>query len=189
MIPYYQPINVPNLSVISKQIDRALPDLVTGKFTLKEVYSINLIEIHLLKKFAPALNDWLFSIGLDQHLSYAALPWAAPHSKGPIHSDGKCIEAINLPVYNCEQGEMIWFDAEKMGDITAVPSNNSAKSQIAEFIPYKHNGAKELARVSSQIPAWVNTKIPHRGINFSDRPRIIITLRFDCPIDLKKILA
>lgn len=189
MLPFYKSLDIPNLAAISEQIDRALPELVTGKFNLKEVYSFNLIDVESLKKLSPALTQWLTDVELNNHLLYAGLPWTAPSSKGSIHSDGKCIEAINLPIYNCDQGWMIWYDAEQMGGVNHMPSGNSTKNQLAEYVPYKHSGATELARISSSQAAWVNTQIPHQGINLSNRPRIILTLRFDVPINLEKLIS
>ena len=196
MLPYYKIITIPDLAQITQEVDRALPNLVTGKFNLKDVYSVSIVDTTHLLELAPTLAAWLDTIGLKNNLLYAGFPCAAPFSIGPIHSDGKCVESINLPVYNCERGYSVWYRANQIGKITTARSGNSTKDQRAEYVPYALPRQRlhltqimtadgpELARVSNQHPVWYNTQIPHRGINFSDQPRIILTMRFDCPINI-----
>lgn len=198
MLPYYKILTIPNLEQISHELDQALPELVTGRFDLKAVYSFNLVDVAQLLELAPALAAWLTAVGLKNNLLYAGFPWAAPSSMGVIHIDGKCSEAINFPVYNCERGYSVWYRANQAGSWAEAESGKSTNSldQRAEYVPYAlprqrlhltqimTADSPELARVSTQHPIWFNTHIPHRGINFSDRPRIILTMRFDCPINL-----
>lgn len=198
MQPYYKIITVPDLEQITQELDQALPELVTGKFDIKAVYSFNIVDPKRLLELAPALAAWLDTIGLKNNLLYAGFPWAAPSSIGAIHNDGKCSEAINLPVYNCKKGYSVWYRADRAGGWSESESGKSTHSpeQLAEYVPYAlprqrlhltqimtANGP-ELARVSNLHPIWFNTHIPHCGINFSDQPRIILTMRFDCPINV-----
>lgn len=183
MTQYYKIINVPGVDQISQEVDAALGQLVTGPANLKAVYTFNIVNPSELLKLAPSLSAWLDTIGLKNNLLYAGLPCTAPYSNGRIHTDGKCVEAINLPVYNCEEGYSAWYDAEQMGNITESVSGKST-NQLAEYVPYLHQGATELDRVSNKYPIWFNTAVPHRGLNPSNRPRIILTLRFNCPIDV-----
>ena len=177
MYPYYKIIDIPDIDNISHQVDLALPRLVVRPPDLKQVFSFNTIDTGLLLQLSPALKDWLDSIGLTTHLQYAGLPCAAPHSQGDIHTDGKSTEAINLPIYNCDQGYSVWYQSSCV-DTTPESVN------LSTGIPHSHADAVELARVSNRHPIWFNTTIPHRGINMSSRPRIIMTLRFDCPIPI-----
>lgn len=183
MTQYYKIINVPDIDKISQEVDAGLNQLVTGAADLKAVYTFNIINTTRLLELAPSLAAWLDTVGLKNNLLYAGLPCTAPHSNGSIHTDGKCVEAINFPVYNCNDGHSVWYDAEQMGNIAESTSGKSA-NQSAQYVPYLHAGAVELARVSNRYPIWFNTSIPHRGINNSSRPRIILTLRFDCSINL-----
>jgi hypothetical protein len=181
MHPYFKIINIAEVAKISNEVDLALPQLVTEIVDLKQVYTFNIIEIDRLLKLSPALTGWLDSIGLTTRLKYAGLPWAAPHSNGGIHTDVRCVEAINLPVYNCDQGYSAWYKAKCIGKIKESTRGKSTDRSV-EYIPHLDADAVELIRVSNQHPIWFNTSIPHRGINLSNRPRIILTLRFDCPI-------
>lgn len=183
MTQYYKIINIPELKKISQEVDAALGQLVTGAPDLKAVYTFNIINTTQLLELAPSLAEWLDTVGLKNNLLYAGLPCTAPHSNGSIHTDGKCTEAINLPVYNCNDGYSVWYDAIQIGGIAESLSGKST-AQAAEYVPYLHAGAVELDRVSNKHPIWFNTAVPHRGINASNRPRIILTLRFDCPIDV-----
>ena len=196
MIPYYKILTIPNLEQISHELDQALPELVTGRFDLKVVYSFNIVDPNRLLELAPALVAWLTAVGLKNNLMAAGFPWAAPASVGGLHNDGDNKESINLPVYNCERGYSVWYRGSQSGPRQETPSGNSTKYQISEYTPYTLPRQRlhltqiptadnpELARVSTQHPVWFNTGIPHRGINFSDRPRIILTMRFDCPINI-----
>lgn len=183
MTQYYKIIKIPDLDQISQEVDAALGQLITGAANLKAVYTFNIVNTVRLLELVPSLTRWLDTVGLKNNLLYAGLPCTAPHSNGSIHTDGKCTEAINLPVYNCEDGYSVWYNAEQMGSIAESASGKSS-NQAAEYIPYMHAGAVELARVSNTHPIWFNTAVPHRGINTSNRPRIILTLRFDCPINV-----
>jgi hypothetical protein len=183
MTQYYKIINIPELDKISHEVDVALGQLVTGAPDLKEVYTFNIINTTQLLDLAPSLAKWLDAVGLRYNLLYAGLPCTAPHSNGSIHTDGKCTESINLPVYNCNDGYSVWYDAIQIGGIAESTSGKST-NQAAEYVPYSHAGAVELARISNKHPIWFNTAVPHRGVNFSGRPRIILTLRFNCPINI-----
>ena len=183
MTQYYKIINVPDLFIISQEIDAVMDQLVTGPADLKVTYTFNIIDTTRLLELAPSLTAWLDKVGLKNNLLYAGLPCAAPHSSGYIHTDAKCTESINLPVYNCDAGYSAWYDARQIGGIVESTSGKST-NQSAEFIPYDKVGALELARVSNKYPIWFNNSIPHNGTNTSSQPRIILTLRFDCPIDV-----
>jgi hypothetical protein len=186
MTLYYKIINIPSVLEISQEVDAALRSLVTGAINLKQVSSFNIIDPIKLLNLCPTLCNWLDTVGLKDNLKYAGLPWTAPLSQGKIHTDGKCTEAINIPIYNCKNGYSVWYQANRIGNILETDSGKST-DQVAEFVPYSDLDAVELAKVSNQHPIWFNTSIPHRGVNLSDLPRIILTLRFDCPIPVDKL--
>lgn len=183
MMPYYTILNVPDLYKISQEVDAALTQLVTGAPDLKAVYTFNIINTTCLLELAPSLAAWLDTVGLKNNLLYAGLPCTAPRSIGYIHTDAKCSESINFPIYNCDGGYSAWYNAKPMNNITESTSGKST-DQLAEYILHARTGAVELARVSNKYPIWFNTSIPHNGTNTSDQPRIILTLRFDCPINV-----
>jgi hypothetical protein len=189
MLPYYKIIDVVNLARITRELDRALPKLVTGQVDLKAVYSFNTIDPARLLELAPALTAWLDTVGLKNNLSVAGFPCTAPNSKGTIHTDLRYKypdlpgEGINFPVYNCNQGHSIWYQASQASTATESTSGKST-NHAPMFASYLDTDAVELARVSNQYPVWFNTDIPHTGINASDKPRIILTMRFDCAINV-----
>jgi len=200
MLPYYKIITVPDLTQITQELDQALPELVTGQFDLKAVYSFNIIDVTKLLDLTPTLATWLDTVGLKNNLWLAGFPWAAPASVGALHIDGN--SAINFPVYNCERGYSVWYRAYPSGENKLSTSGKSVDltsprygTHRGEYMPclltqrrhltrVMHDNGPELARVSNQYPIWFNTSIPHCGINFSDQPRIIFTMRFDCPLDV-----
>ena len=62
-----------------------------------------------------------------------------------------------------------------------LDSNKNVWEEISE-------GVEEIDRMESSNPAFVNVKVPHSGISFSDSPRCLISLRFTPNITEEEIL-
>lgn len=210
MLPYYKIITVPDLAQITQELDQAVSELITRQFDIKAVYNFNVIDTSRLLELSPALTAWLTAVGLKNNLLFAALGCCMPAIETQLHDDGLCTEAINFPVYNCEKGYSVWCrsgldthqDYVKRWEAIESEKNTIASidrysREIRSSTMYRHRTRQrlhltdimtadnpELARVSNQYPVWVNTNIPHYGINLSDKMRIILTMRFNCPINI-----
>jgi hypothetical protein len=53
---------------------------------------------------------------------------------------------------------------------------------------YPPEGVEEIDRMESSNPAFVNVKVPHSGISFSNSVRCLISLRFTPNITEEEIL-
>ena len=79
--------------------------------------------------------------------------------------------ALNIPIANCEQGEMFWNN----GTYTLDPSINPSGLDYLE-INWKEKNFQGSALIDS--PTIVRVDIPHYVINHSDKQRLMLSLRF-----------
>jgi hypothetical protein len=74
----------------------------------------------------------------------------------------------------------VWYDAE-------IDFNAKIPDYATDGI-YDPGGrtitgtAKEIARIDSGVPSWVNIAVPHRGMYISGQERINASLRFTSEI-------
>jgi len=181
MLPYFKVLQISNLEQISQEVRNNLTQLLPDSHT--RPYSFNLINEQDLLKISPTLAAWLKSVGLYNHLQYAGLPLVAPHTVGPLHMDGKCKEAINLPVFNCGVGYSSWHTSSTLSGEILPTTDGVHTSKKAEYVSCVDDGV-ELVRLENAHAAWVNTALPHKGTNTGKNPRMIMTLRFDRDIDI-----
>lgn len=184
MKPYYEVLNVPNLSVISKEIELNLDTLIPDKRFKRIGYGFNRVMPEDLLKASPALEAYLDLIELKNHLAPSALPWAEPGVFGAVHIDVHYHEGINLPVMG--EGYGAWYYAEQKGGIkSAKIGSNDTSTKHGAYILCEN--ATEIARVSNSKAFWANTQIPHNGVNTGTTPRVILSLRFDIPLNIEKL--
>lgn len=151
-------------------------------------YAFNLTSHEQVLDGSPSLRAYLESKGLLGKVSFVGMPYCPPESKGMLHVDGKCAEAINFPVLNCDDADYIWFDAKIIdSEFRRTRAGQSTDSGVAEYRRCDSSGAKEIARSACAQPIWFNTHIPHCGVNRSAKPRVVATLRFSCALDLNAL--
>jgi hypothetical protein len=171
----YKPAVIDNLPSIADQILGCLS-------TLPEGSSFFIQDTDYIKSHCPALGDYLDSIDLYQRWCYTGIAKLDACGVLPLHSDGKCRWALNLPILNCQQSYTIWYDAKPKEDITK-PVVIDGVATTASYVKYKEETAVEIDRVCSDQALWVNVHTPHSAINYSDKPRIILSLRFSPELD------
>ena len=124
----------------------------------------------------------------------AVLFGQGPKSFQPEHVDGfvppkpnAIVWSLNIPVSNCEQGEMIWYE----GDVTLSPKLDSPDYDSG-FKPSHRTNVKLLNsldlnwvgertikdRVIVNQPTVVKVDIPHQVINAGDKVRSLLAVRF-----------
>lgn len=158
-----------------------LTPLALEKVFTKRDYSFNLIDHDQLIEASPSLKSYLTKLNLLDKLEFAAIPLCPAFGSGTIHKDIAYPEALNLPIYNCQNSFFAWYDAELVDDeIRNTVLDDSRKDGIARYMLYRPDTAKEIARVSCAQPIWFNTQIPHRGFNSGRGPRVVATIRFSC---------
>jgi hypothetical protein len=102
-----------------------------------------------------------------------------------VHVDGFGIDrkgasnwALNIPIANCEQGEMIWYSGKfHLGETATIQGlhylvlNWDEEQQIQESIVVDR-------------PTIVKIDIPHQVINHSDKRRLMLSVRFTPDISI-----
>jgi len=122
---------------------------------------------------------------------YFAIP---PGKMTAIHVDQGYNYVLNFPVINCDNSYTVWYNDVEQVPVTPVNSyldddtilykehrTKEVEERLvpAPYIPYfKLDRKKEIDRVDSNQPLWINGSIPHRPeiqhLNF----RLLATLRF-----------
>ena len=171
----YKSTTVDNLQLISRQVLECLDNLSEGN-------SFFIQDTKHFRTSCPAIGEYLESIGLCQRWSFTGIAKLEAQGTLPLHSDGKCRWALNLPILNCEQSYTIWYDAELKEDVVK-PVVIDGVVTSASYVKYREETAVEIDRVCSNQPLWVNVQTPHSAINYSDKPRIILSLRFSPELD------
>jgi len=104
-----------------------------------------------------------------------------PNENPPIHVDGKNIHrttesqvALNVPLLNCENSEMVWYGGEYDLAVYATDSNPNVYSLGIQWF----RGPNEIFCQEISTPALVRVDIPHRVINQQDKPRVMLSMRF-----------
>jgi hypothetical protein len=151
----------------------------TMGFSTKDLFT----KVELLKK-TPSLTRELTRLKIVKYFDALCLFWLRPgYAELPIHVDDPDFNvniALNIPVTGCRGSYTVWYDAEIDFD-----------AKIPEYATdgiYDPGGriikgqAKEIDRMDSGDPSWVNISVPHRGIYASGEERINASIRFTSEI-------
>ena len=134
-----------------------------------------------IKAQCPKLCSYLRDIDLFDRWDTTGISKLDPHSDLMLHSDGRCRWALNLPILNCDQSYTIWYDAERKGNVSNVIVEG--QETAATYVRYRADTAREIDRVCSDVPVWVNVHTPHAAINLSKHTRMLLSLRFTPELD------
>jgi hypothetical protein len=135
-------------------------------------------------------NDWLNErislkeyTGKDNKVIGAFIFAVVPNNDPPVyHIDGDGTGdypyetpcwALNIPLYNCDQGEMIWATGQYSTRVVMSEHN----IPYLELIWNSDPEVVETAVINS--PTIVKIDIPHKVINHKDAVRMMLTIRFD----------
>jgi hypothetical protein len=133
-------------------------------------------------------NSWLASLlvpdlkkftGNDYHLKTIMLFGQDPGSVQHEHIDGNKEKnpedkawALNIPITNCEQGEMFWHT----GKFTLELSKNPAGFPYLEICWQEPKQLAGSAIIDQ--PTIVKIDVPHYLVNKSNKRRIMLSARF-----------
>ena len=173
------------LKKVYKNIKTMQSIRVNNQFLWSQCENIDPAEIlkvqELFQKNMPAHTSFFqpLKIGLDKfaglEVSSSVLIYARPFSNSTIHTDYRADNlelALNLPLQNCDNScTKLWMNV-----------NSPIHVRYTELgIPYNFL-EKDKCKVISEFkliePIIFNTKVPHSVHNFSDQPRLSISLRF-----------
>ena len=178
----YQYINLPNIDSIAEEILKKLPPNHRKKNMLKG-YPIEFFDTKTLRDAVSTITSW-------DNISVIALVSTKPHSFLPIHKDdflGKYQEyyALNIPIYNCDNTHVIFYrtvNKENVGEHKSQEHGNGEN-----YYQYAESDVEEIEKFYLKTATLFNTQVPHRAINNTNEPRIVLTIRFKSRLDMNKI--
>lgn len=173
----YKPVSVDNLEAIQVELlpilYNVIPDFDNAFPTFKFI-SRNEIE-----KSAPLYSKFIESFGILDKWERSVIVTTNFDHKFPIHVDHLDWKAraygLNIPLINCDDTYTVFYDAE----INMMPVNNKAHPENFARIIKKNSIATEIGRFPSSQPAWVNNSIPHTPVSKHNKPRALISARFE----------
>lgn len=175
----YKTLNISNLDQIKEELNNVIQKDSVGFISG---------NADLIKERCPSLTNYLKKINLLDRWKNTGIVLLNNGSL-PIHSDSldpQRIYALNIPVCNCENSYTIWYKV-KDGVKPVIDGYGSPKKMIYSF-QYTPEDVEEIDRMESSNPAFVNVKIPHSGISFSESVRCLISLRFRPNLTEEEIL-
>lgn len=175
----YKTLDISNLDQIKKELDNVVE---------KNILGFRAGDTNLIKESCPSLTDYLQKINLLDRWKDTGVV-VLNNSSLKVHSDSinsSRVYALNIPICNCENSYTIWYKV-KDGVKPIIDKYGEPKKMVYSF-QYPLEGVEEIDRMESSNPAFVNVKVPHSGISFSDSPRCLISLRFTPNITEEEIL-
>ena len=169
---HYKKINIPNYDLAQKE----LMAFIEGHFddlTVEKAVSVLHADI---EKHIPLLMDFFEKNSLkpDCYLVF----FRRPFTDLPIHIDGTKDEqkdhflGLQLPIKNCDNTFMRWFDASgEDWKPVHYSDGNYCRVSDKEIPP--------VASVESTVPILARVDIPHQEINPNNRMRYLMSVRFN----------
>lgn len=174
---YYQPLNMSqsDWDFIKNYV---MVNYVAKQETLVASYHLNSITDRQMLK--SMVHRTLKKHNFEHCDVKSAILFMVPaQSKVNIHIDGYTAErkdasnyAMNIPIENCEQGIMHWYN----GDYTL---EEKMTTENLRHLKIKWNSDPEL--ICSKIidvPCIVKVDTPHNVENLGDKQRLILSIRF-----------
>ena len=126
------------------------------------------------------LADVLKSIlGSKLKLKSAIVFGQGPNSIQAVHVDGYDVDrtgasncALNIPIANCDAGEMIWYSGK-------FHLSETANTQGLKYLELNWDEEKQIQQsVIVDKPTIVKIDVPHQVINHSNKRRLMLSVRF-----------
>ena len=133
-------------------------------------------------------NIWLASVlepTVKSKLKSAIVFGQGPDNTQEIHVDGYDIDrkgasnwALNIPIANCNAGEMIWYSGK-------FHLSEAADKQGLKYLGINWDEEKQIQQsVIVDKPTIVKIDVPHQVINHSDKRRLMLSVRFSPDISI-----
>lgn len=206
MLPYFKKLSTFDHSFeeISKEMFVNLPKFDSNFFNCIKNNALRYDKIDgQIFNNLPKLASWLDKQNIDPNSIMSFVRFYTPSkSEMYIHVDGVSKmnnggengEAINFPLTNYNDSYVIWYDnaepysmtEQEVKDILGPDhyekvGKSTYNSQLISFqrgMAFKPEAAVEVARVKLDSPVWVNTGLPHKGINTGNKGRFTFSIRF-----------
>lgn len=165
-----------------------LPDSLISKIkdaTLNEMSNLNLAsaQLHFLKDPVFILNRYFIENNINIPLIRSCILFHRPGNyPQALHLDCNNDDppkimncAINIPIANCEDSYMEWYDGNYS---TSVNASTGPDGIIIKFIDLKWGDHPRLLdKTIIDSPTLVRIGLPHK-VSVVDKTRSLITLRF-----------
>jgi hypothetical protein len=172
----YQYVDIPKLDEISKIIMQYIPKDIVKKTLFRSLPEKQFSLCRPLVEAVETIRPW-------HDIDYIALITVAPHSKLSIHVDWDDIKdrpyALNIPIYNCATTPSIFYRLKNKD----VQPKAIYQDHGDPYHYYDEEQTEEIERFFLHKAAFFNTQVPHSAVNDTDEPRIIISIRFNTPIE------
>ena len=153
-----------------------VPDLESEKSSR----FIAITEHDGFKQKCPNLYKKLCDWKIGDRLAEMAFIIVPPGVTFPIHRDYPKWEFRNIgllmPVINCEDSYTAMYDAEVISEVVNKIVGDSSYSRRSQRV--NEETAKEIARVPSDTPHWINVFQPHAPRVNHDKYRVTFSIRF-----------
>jgi hypothetical protein len=158
--------------ILGKIVPNEPVDLVS------KIFGINDTEFMLT--MYRLLNAPLAKCGFVNRIPKGAILFGnGPGQSAGIHIDGYSLErknasnfALNIPILNCEQGYMNWYNGEY-----ELVENKTKEGLKLLKIKWKEE-PKVIERALINEPTIVQVNVPHNVENLSDQQRLMLSIRF-----------
>ena len=109
-----------------------------------------------------------------------------PNENPVIHVDGKDLNrdgashvAFNVPLLNCQDSHMLWYDGEYSMAAYPTVSNPDVYSLGLHWT----KGPNEVFCQEIASPCLVRVNVPHRVVNQQSQTRMMLSMRFSPTLD------
>lgn len=170
---YYKLVSIPNITDIQQEIlgymSSDLTTLNTG------FYAVNSA---VLKSRWTLLADYLNTKNLLSRWHGVGVS-VLNNTDMNVHTDSNDpnrIYALNIPVLNCTNTYTVWYKEKATNSFKN--SSYLSSGNTVDYNQYDLDKVDEVLRLESSNCAFVNVKIPHRGISMHNKVRFLVSLRF-----------
>jgi hypothetical protein len=187
---YHQGIVITKLQEIQDRYRNHMPDVESGETEIIDFDKESEDAQWITQNILPDIEAYT---GKKHTFHRAVLFGQGPKSFQPEHIDGfwppkdnAIIWSLNIPITNCEQGEMIWYE----GDFTVSPKLNSPEYDSGFKPSYRTNvkllnsldltwvGERKIKdRIVVNQPTIVKVDLPHQVVNASNQVRKLLAVR------------
>lgn len=182
---FYKFVDLPNLSQIQSDV---------LNFVNSPEYSLEPTETHSIRfpnlwQHVQSLVDAVETICAWKYVSYIAFATTPPRlfGAGPhidsVSDDVEYPWALNIPIANWRQTYVNFYKPLREGVIGSTTTHGQDMYQYP-CTNFNKQDIELIETVCLDRPAFFNTREIHSPINFTSKPRLIISVRFH--IDLRE---
>lgn len=173
----YKPVHIDNLENIQIELSKFIYS-IDKDFDTKSTDFIFVTKFRMASH-TPLLCKLIRSMGLFSRWIGCGISSNNHGENLRIHVDQfdwtTVCYGLNIPVMNCEDSYTVWYDAELLDE---NPSDDKPAYNNAPIIK-PGTTPIEIGRWAVKNPAWVNVSIPHCSVTEHNKPRALISARFD----------